>query len=158
MKQPLTPAAAMERLETLCARSEQCEYDLARKLRGWGLAPGVARQIIEELRSRRYVDDSRFARAWCRDRYRFQRWGRLKIRQSLTARHISTDVISSALAEIDEAEYIDALTAVVKAKARQLGDEADTYEGRTKLLRHAASRGYEPALIIDVIKGMKEWE
>lgn len=151
-KRPITAEKAMERLEILCARSEHCEGELRRKLLLWGLSGADAEHIIESLRERRYVDDERFARAYVREKLRFSRWGRVKIRMGLMAKRVSSATIATAVAEeITEDEYEEILVSMLKMKMRSIED-VDSYEGRTRLFRFGVSRGFEPGLVSDVIR------
>ena len=61
--------------------------------------------------------------------------------------------IDEALNEIDEEAYREKLRDILTAKARQITD-VDTFEGRTKLFRFGASRGFEPALVSEMVKAM----
>lgn len=154
----VTPAEALERLQSLCARAEHCSWELRVKMRHWGIASDDADRIIASLEKQSFLDDERFARSFVRDRYRRARWGRLKIRAALYAKHVPAWLADEALTEIEDDEYQAGLDSVLAAKARALGDEAMTFEGRTKLFRHAASRGYELSLIASRIKDPALWK
>ena len=67
------------RLATLCAQSEQAEGDLRKKLHDWGLSPTDTHHIIALLKQERYLNNERYARAYCRDKLRFNGWGRIKL-------------------------------------------------------------------------------
>ena len=147
---------ALLRLEALCARSEQCVADLRQKLYRWGLASNDIDEVITKLIESRFVDDARFAMAYCRDKYRFNKWGRRKIVYGLHMKQISTHNIQAAIQAIDEEEYIKILVELIKSKAKMIVD-ADTYEGRTRLYRFALSRGYESELVAKIIKDKSQW-
>ncbi len=66
-------------------------------------------------------------------------------------KRIDRHTIEQALDEIDEDEYTDILRHLIKAKAASIA-EPDTYEGRTKLYRFGASRGFEPALVARILR------
>lgn len=155
-KQKVTPQEALMRLEALCAKSEQCTLDLRQKLYKWEISSGDCEKIIKKLIEERFVDDARFAVAYCRDKYRFNRWGRMKIMYGLRAKQISSNDIKEALNAIDEKEYEQILVSVIKSKAQTIKD-VDTYEGRTRLFRSVASRGYESALIAKIIRDRSLW-
>ena len=155
-KKTMKPQTALLRLESLCAQSEQCTFDLRQKLARWGLSLSDSEKIIAQLVATRFVDDSRFAVAYCRDKYRFNRWGRVKIAYGLRAKRIASQHINEALAAIDDVEYEETLMALIKSKAKTIKD-VDTYEGRTKLFRYAASRGYESLLIAQIIRNRTLW-
>ncbi len=151
MSKPVSEKEAIVRLEALCARSEHCESELADKLRRWAIDPATAIQIIESLRKRRFVDNRRFAVSYVRDKYRFARWGVRKITIGLRAKRISREIIDEALGEIDREEYTDGLRHILRHKASTMPD-ADTFDGRTRLFRFAAARGFEPDLIAKILR------
>lgn len=152
----MTAEAAKLRLEALCAQSEQCSMDLRQKLYRWEISASDSEKILKHLTDLRFVDDARFAVAYCRDKCRFNHWGKIKIAYGLRSKHISSQHIQEALNAIDEDEYLQILENVVRVKAKSIKD-VDTYEGRTKLFRHVASRGFEIDLISDIIKNRDRW-
>ena len=153
-KKPLEPARALLRLEELCARSEHCEGELREKLRKWLVSEEDADTILSSLRRRRYVDDERFARAYVRDKFRFDHWGRRKIELTLRRKRVDADVIADALEEIDADDYMAMLRKLLAYKARSLPD-AGAYENRVKLMRFAIGRGFEPQLVVKALDSMK---
>lgn len=156
MKQPLEPSKALDRLTRLCAASEQCTADIVRKLSAWMVADVDARAIIRFLHDNAFVDDDRFARAYTHDKVRFARWGRYKIIRGLMAKRLPRAVIDRAVATIDPEEYREVLLALLRAKAPTIA-QGNTFEGRTRLFRFAASRGFETELIARMIKTEQIW-
>lgn len=153
-KTPPTAEQMRLRLAGLCARSEQCEYDLHLKMTKAGLSAGDADSVIAFLKRERFLDNARYARAFARDKVRFGGWGRLKIRLALAAKRIPADVIAAALEDIDPADYTDAITRAAQAKARSLN--LAMREDYMRLMRHLASRGFEPALAADVCRRLRK--
>lgn len=149
-RKPITPNNAFLRLATLCARCEQAEGDLRKKLRDWGIASSDADAIIDRLKQERYLDNERYARAYCRDKLRFNGWGRIKIAFMLKGKGIEQEFIDAALAQIDEEQYVTILNEALEAKARSLKDK-DQQQARASLLRFAASRGFETNLIFPAV-------
>lgn len=156
MKKVISPKQALARLQDLCARSEQCSADMSGKLYTWGIPSAVAARIIDLLKRDKFVDDSRFAAAFVRDKYRFSGWGRLKIARHLAAKRICSDDIDAAMTEIDPEEYSAIALKALRAKARTL-KEGNTFEGRTKLFRFAVARGYEVPIVSSIIKSGEIW-
>ncbi|MCM1337983.1 MAG: RecX family transcriptional regulator [Candidatus Amulumruptor caecigallinarius] len=154
---PVPPSEALARLESLCASAERCTWEVRAKLRRWSVSADEAERIIESLQKRHFLNDERFARAFVRDRLRFARWGKLKIRAALYAKHVPLWMVDEAMTEIDDDEYLGALITVLTARARAMGEEARTYDGRTRLFRYAASRGYELSLIASTIRNPAFW-
>lgn len=150
MKKPITTDNAFLQLATLCARSEQAEGDLRKKLQSWGINNGDADSIISRLKQERYLDNERYARAYCRDKLRFNGWGRLKISFMLRGKGIEQEFIDQALAEIDDQQYANVLEDIITNKAKTLNGK-DSEHKRAALLRFATSRGFETNLIFSAI-------
>lgn len=149
-RKPITPNNAFLRLSTLCARCEQAEGDLRKKLHDWGVSSSDADYIITRLQQERYLDNERFARAYCRDKLRFNGWGRIKIAFMLKGKGIEQEYIDAALSEIDEEQYATILNDVLIAKVKTLKDK-EPEQARASLLRFAASRGFEPTLFYPAV-------
>lgn len=150
-KKPISAATALNRLEALCSRSEQCTGEARKKLTAWGINHNDAEKIVASLIQRRFIDDHRFCRAFVRDKIMFAHWGRRKITLSLIQKRVDRNIIAEAINEIDETEYLAILKKIVLAKAKTIED-AETYDGRTCIFRFAVSRGFEPALVSKVIR------
>lgn len=154
----MKPQAALMRLEDLCARSEQCSSDLRRKLSQWGISSADADSIISQLTDNRFLDDSRFARAYARDRYLYAKWGRCKIITGLYAKRIDKSTIEDALGEIDMRRYAAIAFKAIASKLRQLPDEMPGFEKRQRLIRFAVGRGYEISLISKILESSRLWQ
>ena len=151
-KKPITKEAALLKMADLCARGEHCAFEIREKLRKMQLAASDANEIVEYLEENRYIDDSRFARAFARDKVKFSGWGKNKIRMALAMKRIPSAEISSALEEIDPEEYIAVAVNAAKAKARNL--DLSDYNDKGKLYRHLASRGFEGSVISKAIQSI----
>lgn len=147
----IPPEKALIRCEELCVRAERCEHELREKMRTWRIDSRDIDAIINSLTTRRFLDDSRFARAFVRDKYRFARWGRRRIAMALRQKRIDSDVIDEALEEINQDEYTAVLRSLLKAKAAHM-ERPLSYEDRMKLLRFAVARGFETQLISSMLK------
>lgn len=150
-RKPVSPDVALVRLETLCARSEQCTFELRQKLFRWGIAQADADKIVKSLEERRFVDDARFAPAFVRDRVLFGGYGRVRIRLELARRKIPREIADAALAQIDETQYGEKLLSIVRSKAQRIKD-IETWEGRNRLYRKIVSRGFESERVIAAMK------
>lgn len=144
-RKPLTPEAAILRYSALCARSEQCEYDILTKLKKGGMDSRGIAEVMQYLTEHRFLDNTRFARAYANDKVRFQCWGRRKIRMGLMAKRVDSSDIEATLEGIDPEDYADALRRAAASAARGL-NPCD-YEESAKIFRRLASRGFESSLI-----------
>lgn len=140
------------RMASLCAKSEQCEFDIRAKLRRTGLSPDEIEQILTDLRSRGFVSDLRFAKAFVSDKVRLSGWGLLKVRHHLKARSLDSATIETAIAKIGKREYEDIAMRVAEAKGRSL--DLTQQSEHLRLLRHLQSRGFETTVAVKAIKGI----
>lgn len=145
---PLTYEQALSRVASLCSGSEHCSSEISKKLLLWGLSPAQAEKAIDYLIDEKYIDNRRFCRAYCLDKFRYNHWGRIKISQMLRMLELNSSDINEGLEAIPEEEYQEVLLHVLEQKSRQLKD-ADPYIRKGKLVRHALSRGFETHLVID---------
>ena len=146
----ISPENALNRLAALCSRSEQAESDLRSKLRSWGIADADADAIIDRLYNLRFLDRERYTRAFVRDKFRFEGWGKIKITFQLRQKGFDACLIEDALTEIADEEYSERLTQLLATKARSLHGK-EYLQAKASLVRFAASRGFEPALIYKII-------
>ena len=128
-------------LAALCAQAEHCQYEMLEKMRRWELDDEAQARVMQRLVSERYVDDERFARAFVKDKVRYNKWGRRKVEQALWQKHIDEDIRQQVLDEIDDEEYISVLRPLLKQKRRST-KAANDYQLNQKLMRFALGRGF----------------
>ena len=141
MKKEMTEQEAYLQLAALCAQAEHCEQEMRDKMRRWELDETVQNRIVDRLIKERYVDDERYARAFVKDKIRYNKWGRRKVQQALWQKRIDADIQQRVLDEIEEKEYLDILRPLLKQKRKSIKAESD-YELNQKLVRFALSRGF----------------
>ena len=132
----------LQRAAGLCCQSEHCVADITEKLLRWGVSREDSDRIIDRLIDEKYIDESRYALAYVRDKVRFSHWGRVKIKSMLRMLRISEQDISNAFDSFDEDEYLGVLEGVIESKRKTLPD-AESYASRVKLIRFALQRGFE---------------
>ena len=102
----ITETEALNRVAAYCSTAEHCRAEIAEKLQRWGIAYDAIDRIINRLEQEKYIDEKRFCRAFINDKYRFAKWGKMKIGQALQLKKISSSVYWPYLNEIDEEEYL----------------------------------------------------
>lgn len=136
--------------ERYCSGAEHCCFEVRAMLQRHEAESGDIDRILKHLIKEGYIDESRYARAFVHDKVRFAKWGRVKIAQALWQKRISQDVADSALATIDEDEYMTALNDVAQSRYRA-AKGATEYERKMKAMKSVCSRGYEPQLVRKVL-------
>lgn len=138
-----------DRLRALCSRREYCTQDVMKKaLKALEGDRHAAEQVLETLVAEKYVDDLRYAGAYCRDKASLSGWGEVKIRYMLASKGISREIIAEALEEIDGNRAQDRLNRLLQTKYKSLKDDPQC---RLKLLRYALGRGYSYEEVSSVI-------
>lgn len=139
-----------DRMKALCSRREYCLSDIRKKVMTLldGDESGT-QAVLDQLVEQKYVDDLRYASAFARDKSSIAGWGEVKIRYMLAAKGISRDIISEALAEIDEQKACGRLEKLISNKARSLTGDPQV---RMKLLRFGLGRGYSYDEVSSVVE------
>ena len=128
-------------LAALCAQAEHCQYEMVEKMRRWEVSEEAQARVMQRLVAERYVDDERFARAFVKDKIRYNKWGRRKVQQGLWMKRIDDDIQQRVLDEVDDEEYLAVLKPLLKQKAKSIKARSD-YELTQKLVRFALGRGF----------------
>lgn len=154
-KKQYTEQEAYTRLSALCAMGERCCYDMQKKMKNWELPEGAEERIVEKLVKERFIDEGRFARAFVRDKFRYNRWGRVRIQQELRLRQIPQKHIDEALEEIESDDNLSTLSEIIRKKRPSVKGKNE-YEIKGKLIRFALGRGFSMEDITKVIGSIDE--
>lgn len=146
MTKEKTEQDAYLQLAAVCAQAEHCEQEMRDKMKRWGMDVEAQNRVIERLAQERYIDNERYARAFVKDKVRYNKWGRRKVQQALWMKRIDDDIQQRVLDEIDDAEYLKVLMPLLKQKRKSI-KAANDYELNQKLVRFALSRGFDYGVI-----------
>jgi regulatory protein len=136
-----TEEEAFLQLAALCANAEHCQYEMLEKMKRWELSDEAQARVMARLIEERYVDDRRYARAFVKDKIRYNKWGHRKVQQGLWMKRIDKEIQDEVLDDIDEKEYLDVLKPLLKQKRKSIKANSD-YELNQKLVRFAYGRGF----------------
>ena len=137
---------AFLQLSALCAQAEHCQHEMLEKMRRWELSDEAQARVMARLLEGRFVDDERYARAFVKDKIRYNKWGRRKVEQALWQKRIDESIRQRALDEVDDKEYLSVLRPLLQQKRRSTRAASD-YELNQKLARFALGRGFTYDLI-----------
>jgi regulatory protein len=133
------------------------EAELRRKLRARKFEKDDIDAAIARLHGEKWLDDARFAGAFVRNRAN-RRVGRLRIGRELHAAGVSKDAAEKAIADnVDAEREGEMLRELCARRARVLARRhgpgyVATDEGQSKLAAYLAGRGYDSALIREVVR------
>jgi regulatory protein len=137
-----------------CSTAERCRKEVRDKLVGWGMKEEAIETAIDALEEQQFIDEARYAGYFVRDKLKFNQWGRIKIAYALRNKQLPDTVIRESLSAIDDDEYTAILDKLVRQKAASIGN-IKSAQGKGKLLRFAAQRGFTSEEIYDAIDRMK---
>lgn len=143
---------AREKIRAYCAYRERSQHEVRQKLYEYGLYTDVVNQLISELIQENFLNEERFARAFVRGKFSIKKWGRIKIKQALYPHQLSDYILRKAFAEIDEDQYLSTLEEVITKKSKQVKLKNE-FQRNGKIAQYAISRGFEPELVWEVLKG-----
>lgn len=134
---------ATEKAMALCASREMCRSDIEKKLLAWNLTtPEENVQITEELIRERFIDESRYAAAYARDKLRYNKWGKIKIDYNLRTKGIADEIRAEAIVALDDEEYAETAEKVIAALLKSKRED-DKWVLREKILRSMQGKGFE---------------
>ncbi len=152
-KQPMTYQEAYAKATDLCSRSEKCVFDLEQKCREWQLSGEESSKLITSLVKEKFIDHRRYAASFVNDKFRFNKWGKIKLAYALRQKQVEDKYIREALSNLPQDAYLKVLLDLLYAKARTIR-ETDSYIRRGELLAFAQSRGFEVDIAIKIIERM----
>jgi len=142
-KKSKTAQQALQSLMRECARAERSSGDALRLMKRWGLSDEDAAKVLLRLQAERFIDDSRYAEAFVRDKLNLSGWGTYKIKMALRAKGVSKEIIEEIVAPmLAETDMTERLEEIMRRRMRTL-KFSSAYDAKTKLIRFAASRGYD---------------
>jgi regulatory protein len=138
---PISCEQALHRLAAYCSRGERCIFDLRQKMRQWEIPEEDQKKIVQHLQDEKFLDESRFCRAYVNDKWKYNHWGTHKIAAGLKEKQIPLPLIREALSGIDSDENCEQLRRLLAAKRKTVKGGRE-YEIRQKLIRFAIGRGF----------------
>lgn len=138
------------KIANYCDYQERCTHEVLEKLKELEATHYSKELILAQLEKEGLLNDERFAIAFARGKFRFKKWGRIKIRYQLQQKQLPKAYITKALELIDDQDYVNTLSELLEKKIL-LEKLKNTLIDKAKLYRYAAGKGYEKDLIIETI-------
>ena len=154
--------AQLDKARCWCAAEERCESGVREKLVAWGADADDADEIVAALREEGYLDDVRYARAYCESKVLHQHWGRQKVLYQLRLKRLPREAIEEGMAAVDEDQYMEMLKETAARKLRELSGKCEEGSGKwevaekRKVMAFLASRGFTMSEINEVITKIKK--
>lgn len=146
----MTQKEGLEKMAKFCAYQERCQSEVKTKLYGTGLSSDEIDNIICELIEQDFLNEERFAQAYVRGKFRHKSWGKVKIKQHLVQKGISSYCIKKGFQEIATADYYNKLHTLIEKKSKTLTEE-NPFLRNQKLARYLIGKGFESEIVWEEI-------
>jgi regulatory protein len=131
-----------------CDKAERAHKDVRSKLIQWGLFSTDREKIISILIEEDLLNETRYAEAFANDKFRFNKWGILKIEQALKSKGVSERNIRDALKRIDPRSYEETVREIVRKRLeKEEGKGLQKWQKEQKVMRYLLSRGFDGAVV-----------
>lgn len=141
---------ALSKMMGLCSKREYCAEDIRNKLNSLGAGEKDREKILNTLINENFINETRYARAYVRDKFKYNKWGKVQISAHLRAKKIPHEIISAALESIDNELYINTIKEILSFHRRNIKAK-NQYDLKAKLLRYGLSKGFESSLLYDIL-------
>lgn len=148
---------ALARAQAYCAKAERSRADVSQKLQQWLVPAFEHPNIIAALEEENFLNEERFAHAFANDKFRFERWGRFKIKIGLQQKGVPPHLIADAMSRaIPTADYRQTALELLAKKQAQLDTERyNIAQQNQKKANYLLQKGFEPALVWELISEQK---
>lgn len=132
-----TSQKALERALRSLAVRDHSEQELVQKLTRAGFEEHAIAEAMARLSAHRLIDDTAFAEKWTASRARHG-MGPRRIAQELHNKGVDRETADAALAELDEAQTLEAATSLAISRLRRGGENI-----RQRTYAALVRRGYD---------------
>jgi regulatory protein len=148
MQEKLTPQVAKQKIEKFCAWQERCQEEVRSKLYTYGLHMDDVESLIAGLIQQGFLNEERFAKAYCGGKFRQKQWGKNKIINGLKFKKVSPRNIQTGLLEISDEAYENTLQLLIeKQRVKHKKPGLAAWQQRQKTLQALMAKGFELELI-----------
>ena len=136
----------IKKLKKNCAGSDKCQFDIIKKMSSLRIEKPVQKKILNILVEENFINEVRYAKTYCRGKFRINKWGKQKIINSLKSKNISSKNINNGLMEIDEESYISLINDLIFRKNEKL-NKLDIKLKKEKIANFLLQKGFESPLV-----------
>lgn len=143
---------AKSRAAKYCVLRERAPQQVLEKLISWDLSQEQAQEVVDILTKEQFLDESRFCRAFCHDKFEFNQWGRNRIRLELMKFNLPEKVVFEGLSYIDSGRYEAVLKKLAMKKWESAAGEPQAWVRQRKTADYLLRKGFETDLVWEAVK------
>ena len=145
----------VEKLKKYCSKQDKCQWDVIKKMKQEGIDKKTQNKILKILNQQDYIDEERYAKSFCRGKFRIKKWGKIKIINELKKKNILHLYISKGLQEINDTEYMEELNIQYLKKKNNINEKNEFIKNK-KIASYLINKGYESNFVWDKIRQLKQ--
>jgi len=142
MASTLSYQQAIKSASVTCSKSEKCSSDIIANFRQWGLSDEEIANGIYFLIQEKFINEQRYAENFVHDKFRLNKWGKIKIAYMLRQKRIPENLIWESLNNIPNEDYEKTIREILIAKFKTVKG-ASEHDQKGKLAVFAQGRGFE---------------
>ncbi|GAB5556671.1 MAG: regulatory protein RecX [Schleiferiaceae bacterium] len=153
-KKSYTVDQARALIQRYCSYRERSQKEVILKLKEYGMQELARDTLLLELIEQKFLNESRFSRAYARGKFNNNHWGWNKISQGLYHHDISKPCMKEAKEEIMSLDYFGKIEHLVAKKWKEVKAKSE-YERKNKVAQYVIGKGFEPPMVWEVLSDIK---
>ena len=145
----------VEKLKKYCSKQDKCQWDVINKMKEEGIDKKKQNKILKILNQQDYINEERYAKSFCRGKFRIKKWGKIKIINELKKKNILHIYISKGIQEINDTEYMQELNIQFQKKKNNINEKNEFIKNK-KIASYLINKGYESNFVWDNIRQLKQ--
>ena len=137
-----------KKISLYCSYQERSHKEVLLKISKSNISKNETDKIVAKLITENFLNETRYAIAYAKGKFRIKNWGKIKIINKLKQQNISSWNINKAIAEIDKDEYSKSFNLIFNKLNLKYNYLKNIYR-KKKILSILYSKGWEYDLIID---------
>lgn len=137
-----------------CSRRELSALEVLDRVKKFELTNEQRSELITLLKKENFLNHKRYAFSFTNDKFKFNHWGKVKIKNHLVHKGIEKEFIYEAQEVIDNKEYERKIIDLANKKMKSLKEE-NLFLKKQKVIQHITQKGFESELTIHLIS--RQW-
>lgn len=142
-------------MEYYCAYQDRCHEEVYQKLFSFSLSTQEKEELMVYLIENNFLNEERFAKSFVRGKFNYKNWGKIRIVSELKFRKISSTLITIALKEVKDEDYIKKFNELTYKHWESL-TESNSLKKRKKFCDYFIRRGWESDLLYEKVKELEK--
>ena len=97
----------VKKLQRYCVYQDRCHKEVVDKMKLMKIPYSLHDNVIVELIKDDFLNEERFVFSFVRGKFRIKKWGKIKLRNELFQRNITSFLINNAISQINDNDYME---------------------------------------------------